>query len=71
MSKPKYKIGQTIIGRTHHLGDVLPNTIVMVAIVSARYESKYGHWIYCGYLEHLHLERTEVEIYEFDVERKL
>lgn len=71
MIKPKYKIGQCIVGRTNHMGDNYPNKIVMIEVESARYDSLYGHWIYCGSVEHLHPNETLVEIYEHDVERKL
>lgn len=68
--KPKYKIGQTIVGRIHHLADNLPNEIVMIEIESARYETKYSHWIYCGTVEHTGDFGTKVEIYEWDIERR-
>lgn len=67
MKKPKYNIGQTIWGRTNHLGDNLPNEIVMIEVESARYDSLNGHWIYCGTAEHTGDFGTKVEIYEWDV----
>lgn len=65
--KPKYKVTQVIVGRTNHLGDNFPNETVMIEIESARYESTYGHWVYCGTVEHIGEFGTKVEIYEWDV----
>ncbi len=65
--KPRHKIGDTIIGRTDHLGDNMPNELVMVEIESARYDSRYAHWIYCGTVWHKELEGVNVEIYDYDV----
>lgn len=65
--KPKYHIGHTIVGRTNHLGDNLPNEVVMIEVESARRDSHYGHWIYCGTVEHTGDFGTKVEIYEWDV----
>lgn len=68
--KPLYKLEDKIVGRTHHLGENLPNIIVMVEIDSARYDSIYGHWIYCGTVWHID-NGVAVEIYEHDVIKKL
>lgn len=65
--KPKYAIGQAIVGRTDHTGNNLPNQIVMIEVESARYDSIYGHWIYCGAVEHVGEFGTNVEMYEWDV----
>jgi hypothetical protein len=69
--KPKYKIGDCIIGRTSHIGDNFPNETVMIEVESARYDSQNGHWIFCGTLEHIGEYGTIVEIYEWDVIRRL
>lgn len=69
--KPKYKVGDCVVGRTDHLGDNFPNEIVMIEVESARYEWRNGHWIYCGYVQHIGKPDTRVEIYEWDIERKL
>lgn len=71
MSKPKYKVKDTIVGRTDHLGKNYPNVIVMIEIESARYDCLYGHWIYQGSVTDPKNGYTDVEIYEYDVERKL
>ena len=65
--KPKYTIGDTIVGRVHHLGENMPGAVVMVEVESARYDSTYGHWIYCGSVEHVGDFGKYVEIYEWDV----
>ena len=71
MSKPRYRVGQSIVGRTNHLGENLPNTIVMIEVESARWESQYGHWVYQGSVTMPEEGYTDVEIYDHDVERKL
>lgn len=71
MKKPKYKIGDIIVGRVDHLGDNLPNETVMIEIESARFEPLNGHWIYCGAVEHTGEYGTKVEIYEWDIARRL
>lgn len=67
--KPKYRVGQKIVGRTSN-NSAFPNENVFIEIDSARYETKYGHWIYCGSVWHLDNESTQVEIYEYEVEYK-
>ena len=65
--KPRNKIGQVIWGRTDNIGKNLPNEVVMIEVESARYESKYGHWVYCGIVEHVGEFGTKVEIYDHDI----
>lgn len=71
MKKPRYHVGQVIVGRVHHLGDVMKGETVMVEIDSARYDSLYGHWIYCGSVWHIDNDSQQVEIYESDIEYKV
>lgn len=68
--KPKYRIEQQIVGRTS-TNSKLSNQIFLVEINSARYDTHYGHWIYCGTVWHAEDSGDngiEVEIYEYDVE---
>ena len=71
MVKPQYKVGTSIYGRTDHIGDNMPNQMVLIQIESARYDSHYGHWIYAGFVENTDGDSTTVEIYDHDVINKV
>lgn len=69
--KPRYRLGQKIVGTVYHLAEKLPSVVVMVEIESARYDTQYGHWIYSGCVYHTEPGGVFVDIYEWDVERKV
>lgn len=73
MNKPKYRVDQQIVGRTSNDSN-LSNQIFLVTIDSARYDTHYGHWIYCGTVWHEDDSENHgitVEIYEYEVIYKL
>lgn len=73
MKKPLYRVDQQIVGRTSNTSN-LPNQIFLVNIDSARYDTQYGHWIYCGTAWHKEDSENHgitVEMYEYEVIYKL